>query len=63
MLHQTLGDLPSTRSASAYELQCNLSIVTAHIGRPTGRSTPPQLIIDALHTITPNLGYVCPNQA
>ena len=33
-----LADLPP-RSASAYEWQFHLSIVTAHIGRSTGRST------------------------
>ena len=51
-----LGRSTPQRSASAYEWQFHLSIVTAHIGRSTGRSTPsPQPSIDALHTVTPNL--------
>ena len=37
--HRCLASTPH-RSASAYEWQFHLSIVTAHIGRSTGRSTP-----------------------
>ena len=61
-----LAYLTPIKASSGKEWQFVISIVKAHIGRSSGRSAwhiyPPQLNIDALHTITPNLqcimGYI-----
>ena len=55
ILADQLVDLPpQVEASSGQEWQFQISIVTAHIGRSTGRSTP-QSSIDALNTVTPNL--------
>ena len=46
---------PMVNASSGQECQFQISIVKSHIGRSTGRSTPHQLSIDALQTVTSNL--------
>ena len=46
---------PLVLISSGQEWQFHIATVIGHLGRSTGRSTPSQLSIDALHTITPNL--------
>ena len=53
MLEFTLADLPPILLSSGQEWQFQVSIVTAHISRSTGSSTPHQVSTDALHTTTP----------
>ena len=52
-LADQVADVPPILTSSGQEWQFQVSIVTAHISRSTGRSTPSQSSTDALHTATP----------